>query len=102
MGMDVLDPAFRLERHFGVRVSMDQLRKTGIKNDPPDIRVGELFDRVRGQVPRPEFSISTWTPISSGRFFSLTFLTRWASSYGKSRKTSGSYMISELSDSRNA
>ena len=52
MGMDLLDLAFRLERHFGVRVSMDQLRKMWIKNEPPDISVGELFDFVRGQVPQ--------------------------------------------------
>jgi hypothetical protein len=50
-GMDLLDLTFRLERHFCVRVSHDQLRKMWSKNEPPDIRVGELFNFVRGPVP---------------------------------------------------
>src|SRR5690242_16437800 len=52
MGIDLLDLAFRLERSFGVRISRDQLSKMAMGNDPPDIRVGELFDFIRGEVPR--------------------------------------------------
>jgi hypothetical protein len=52
MGIDLLDVAFRLERHFGVRVSRDQLSKLAMRNDPPDIRVGDLFDFIRGEVPQ--------------------------------------------------
>ncbi len=51
MGIDLIDLAFRLERHFGVKLTIDQLRKMWIKNEPPDIRVGELFDFVRRKVP---------------------------------------------------
>jgi hypothetical protein len=51
MGLDLLDLTFRLEQHFGVRLGMDQLRKMLFKHEPPDIRAGELFDFVRGQVP---------------------------------------------------
>ena len=54
MGIDMIDLAFRLERHFGVRLSMEELRKMWMKNEPPDIRVGELFDFVCGLVPQPE------------------------------------------------
>ena len=52
MGIDLLDLAFRLERQFGVRVSPDQFSKLAMRNDPPDIRVGDLFDLLRGEVPR--------------------------------------------------
>jgi acyl carrier protein len=52
MGIDLLDVAFRLERRFGVRVSREQLEKLVLKHDPPDIRVGDLFDFIRGEVPR--------------------------------------------------
>jgi hypothetical protein len=52
MGMDLLDVAFRLERRFGVKISRDQLRKLVMRNVPPDIRVGDLFDFIRGQSPR--------------------------------------------------
>jgi hypothetical protein len=52
MGIDLLDLAFRLERRFGVRVGRDQLSKLAMRNDPPDIRVGDLFDFIRGEVPQ--------------------------------------------------
>src|SRR5262245_3476935 len=51
MGIDLLDIAFRLERQFGVRVSHDQLLKLAMRNEPPDIRVADLFDFIRGEVP---------------------------------------------------
>jgi hypothetical protein len=51
MGLDLLDVAFRLERQFGVKVSPDQYSKMAMRNDPPDIRVGDLFDFIRGEVP---------------------------------------------------
>jgi hypothetical protein len=52
MGIDLLDLAFRLERQFGVRVSSHQLSKLAMRNDPPDIRVGDLFDLLCSDVPR--------------------------------------------------
>jgi hypothetical protein len=52
MGIDLLLVAFQLERRFGVRVSPDRLSKMATRNDPPDIRVGELFDFIRGEVPQ--------------------------------------------------
>jgi hypothetical protein len=51
-GIDLLVVAFRLERQFGVKVSPDQYSKMAMRNDPPDIRVGDLFDFIRGEVPR--------------------------------------------------
>jgi acyl carrier protein len=52
MGLELLDLAFRLERRFGVRVSRDQLSKLAMRNDPPDIRVGDLFNFIRGEDPQ--------------------------------------------------
>ena len=52
MGIDLLVVAFQLERRFGVRVSRDQLSKLAMRNDPPDIIVGDLFDFIRGEVPQ--------------------------------------------------
>jgi hypothetical protein len=43
VGIDLLDLAFRLERKFGVRVSGDQFSKLAMRNDPPDIRVGDFI-----------------------------------------------------------
>jgi hypothetical protein len=51
MGIDLLDLAFRIERQLGVKVSRDQLSKLAMRNEPPDIRVGDLFDFIRGEVP---------------------------------------------------
>ena len=51
MGLDLLDVAFRLERQFGVKVSPDQYSKMAMRNEPQDIRVGDLFDFIRGEVP---------------------------------------------------
>ncbi len=48
--IDLADLAFRLERRFGVRISSDHLTTMVMRNDPPEIRVGELFDLVRGEV----------------------------------------------------
>jgi hypothetical protein len=52
MGIDLLDLAFRLERKFSVQVSRDQFLKLAMRNDPPDIRVGDLFDFLPDEVPR--------------------------------------------------
>lgn len=52
MGIDLLVVAFRLERQFGVKVSPDQYSKMAMRNDPPDIRVEDLFDFIRGDAPR--------------------------------------------------
>jgi hypothetical protein len=52
MGIDLLDVAFRLERRFGVKISRDQLSKMVMRNDPPDIIVGDLFEFIRGEIPR--------------------------------------------------
>jgi hypothetical protein len=35
-----------------VTVSREQLSKLVMRNDPPDIRVGDLFDFIRGEVQR--------------------------------------------------
>jgi len=51
MGLDILDLVFRLERQFGVRISRDQFSKLAMRNEPPDIRVGDLFDFLCGEVP---------------------------------------------------
>jgi hypothetical protein len=52
MGIDMLDVAFRLERRFRVKISRDQLAKLVMRNEPPDIRVGDLFDFIRSEIPR--------------------------------------------------
>ena len=52
MGLDIIDIIFRVERHFGVKVSRDQWFKMAILNEPPDIKVGQLFDFIRAQVPQ--------------------------------------------------
>jgi hypothetical protein len=52
MGIDLLDVAFRLERRFGVKVSGEQLTKLAMRNEPPDIKVGDLFDLIRAKVPQ--------------------------------------------------
>jgi hypothetical protein len=50
--IDLLDLAFRLEWCFGVRISRDELSTMVTSNDPPDIRLADLFDFIRGEVPR--------------------------------------------------
>ena len=40
MGLDLSEILFRLERQFGVKVSLDQWLKMGSLNEPPDIKVG--------------------------------------------------------------
>jgi hypothetical protein len=52
MGIDLLDVKFRLERRFGVKISGDQLWKMVMSNDPPDIKVGDLFDFIRREIPQ--------------------------------------------------
>lgn len=52
MGIDLIDLAFRLERKFGVKISRDQLSKLAMRNDPPDINVGDLFDVIRRALPQ--------------------------------------------------
>lgn len=52
MGIDLLDVSFRLERLFGVRIRPDQFSKLALRNDPPDIKVGDLFDLIRSEIPR--------------------------------------------------
>ncbi len=47
---DLRDLAIRLERRFGIRISSDHLTTMVMRNDPPEIRVGELFDLVRDEV----------------------------------------------------
>jgi hypothetical protein len=44
MGVDILDLVFRLERSFHVRISREQFFRMLDTNEPPDIKVGELFD----------------------------------------------------------
>jgi hypothetical protein len=52
MGIDLLVVAFEVERRLGVRVPAGKFSKMAMQSDPPDIRVGDLFDFVRGEVPR--------------------------------------------------
>jgi hypothetical protein len=52
MGIDLLDVAFRLERRFGVKISRDQLFKMIMRNEPPDLIVGDLFDFIRAEIPQ--------------------------------------------------
>ncbi len=52
MGIDLLDVTFRIEHRFGIKLSRDQLRKMVMRNDPPDIKVGDLFELVRSEAPR--------------------------------------------------
>jgi hypothetical protein len=52
MGIDLLDVAFRLERRFGVKITRDQLSKMVMRNDPPDIIVGDLLDFIRRDIPQ--------------------------------------------------
>ena len=52
MGIDMLFVASQLEKRFAVRLSLDQFSAMAMRNDPPDIMVGELFDVVRGEVPQ--------------------------------------------------
>ena len=51
MGIDLLDVAFRIERRFRVKIGREQLTKLVMRNDPPDIRVGDLFDLIRSEIP---------------------------------------------------
>jgi hypothetical protein len=50
IGNDLLDLTFRLERKFGIKVSREQLAKMASQNEPADIKVGQLFEFLRGQV----------------------------------------------------
>lgn len=43
---DLFDVVFRLELYFGVKISRRDVDMMTMKNDPPDIKVGELFDFV--------------------------------------------------------
>ncbi len=52
MGWCLIDLAFRLERRVGVRIRQEQIDWLAGKHAPPDIRVGELFDLIRGQPPQ--------------------------------------------------
>jgi hypothetical protein len=50
--IDLLDLVSRLERCLGVRISQDELSSIVTSYDPPDIRVADLFDFIRGEVPQ--------------------------------------------------
>lgn len=49
MGIDVLDLVFRLETRFGIQIPRGDWIKLMMKNDPPDIAVGDVFDFVRSR-----------------------------------------------------
>ena len=73
MGIDLLVLAFRLEDQLGVRLGRDQLMKLIFRNEPPDVRVGDLFDLVRGEVPQSgvldlELDANALWPIYQGVF----------------------------------
>jgi hypothetical protein len=50
--IDLFDLKFRLERRFRIRITIASLSTMASRNDPPDIRVGDLFDLVRTAVPQ--------------------------------------------------
>ena len=103
MGIDLLDLAFRLERLFGVKVSPDQFSKLAMRNDPPDIRVGDLFDLLLTRFPG--FGVLGSPPgcrHSCGRSLSARSLTPWVLILRKSPRTKGSFMTSELRSTCNA
>jgi hypothetical protein len=52
MGLDLIEILILLERQFGVNVSRDQWFKMAMLNEPPDVKVGQLFDFIRAQVPQ--------------------------------------------------
>ncbi len=47
MSIDFIDILWRIERHFGVKVEHEEWTKLVMKNDPPDVLVGDLFEFVR-------------------------------------------------------
>jgi hypothetical protein len=51
-GIDLLDVVSPLERCFGVRIGRNELATMLTSDDPPDIRVADLFDFIRGKVPQ--------------------------------------------------
>jgi hypothetical protein len=52
LGLDLLDVKYRLERRFGVKVTNEQMTKLAMRNEPPDINVGALFELIRDQIPQ--------------------------------------------------
>jgi hypothetical protein len=52
LGIPLVSVASRLEKSFGVQVGLDQFRSLAMKNEPPDIMVGELYDFIRGVIPK--------------------------------------------------
>ena len=52
MGLDLLDVKYRLEQRFGVKVTNEQMTKLAMRNEPPDINVGDLFELIRDQIPQ--------------------------------------------------
>ena len=51
MGLDLFDLMFRLERRFGVRISLAQFKKMAGRRGIHDIEIGDLYELVRAQVP---------------------------------------------------
>lgn len=51
-GIDVLDLVSPLERCFGLTIGPGELATMLTSDDPPDIRVADLFDFIRGKVPQ--------------------------------------------------
>ena len=49
-GIDLSDITFRLERKLSIKIHRDDWWKMARSNDPPDIRVGQLYDFVRSHV----------------------------------------------------
>jgi hypothetical protein len=52
MGLDLIEILILLERQFGVTVSRDEWAKMAMLNEPPDVKVGQLFNFIRAQVPQ--------------------------------------------------
>ena len=50
--IDPLDLIPQLERRFGVKISRDELATMLTSHDPPDTRVADLFEFIRGKVPQ--------------------------------------------------
>jgi len=53
MGLELLDLIWSLERRFGVKLWRDQISINLFrKHDPPDLKVGDLFELILAQAPQ--------------------------------------------------
>ena len=89
LGWCLIDIAFRLERHVGVKISHEELLQLLGKHDPPDVRVGELFISSGGRLTCLEFLIASRTPRFCGPSIGVNSQTVSVLTRKTSRRTSG-------------